>query len=76
MSTVNAPVGQALMEDPEIRKLTSTQNSALLNRRAYAPPVCPVFAKPFTRIAASDEFKFTIDREAARREGSKPFWRA
>ena len=53
-----------LLKHPKVIKVTDNMNAELLERRQYSPPECSAFSQKFTRLQPTDEFKFTVDREA------------
>jgi pyrophosphate--fructose-6-phosphate 1-phosphotransferase len=64
-STINEDT-QNLLEQAEIQTLTSSISAETKARRAYKPPTCRVFKKPFTKLSDADGFRFEIDQEAER----------
>ncbi len=56
-----------IMNDSGVRKLTANMNPHLAERLAYRPPLCDVFAGPFTRLEKDGRFRFVIHPEAERR---------
>lgn len=56
-----------LLEHPAVIEATADVNLELQERRAYQPPVCEVFKKPFTTLVADKQYRFEIDKEARRR---------
>ncbi len=55
---------ETLLRQPEIQKVTNNINPELLERRAYCPPICDVFAGACTRIKEDGPYYFTIHQEA------------
>ena len=55
---------EALLNHPEVQKVTGNINRELLERRGYVPPKCKAFESPYTRLKDSDRYKFHIDKEA------------
>ncbi|MDP2646765.1 MAG: 6-phosphofructokinase [Desulfobacterales bacterium] len=57
---------QDLIENPEVKKLTDNITPELMERRSYQPPVCSVFSLPYTFLKDNADYRFDIDKEAAR----------
>lgn len=55
---------KAILNNPEIRKITSKVNTELLNRIKTKPAMCKVFSFSETRLHESDEYVFEVDSEA------------
>jgi diphosphate-dependent phosphofructokinase len=55
-----------LLKNPVVQDVTHSVNQELLDRRAYAPPLCEVFSGAITRLEAIDDYRFDIDTEARR----------
>jgi len=55
---------EALLKIPAVQEATNNINPDLVERRSYIPPKCKVFESPYTILKDSDDFKFTIDKEA------------
>ncbi len=53
-----------LLKHPSVLKATDNLNAEVLERRQYCPPVCNAFLQKFTRLLQTDDFKFTVDKEA------------
>jgi pyrophosphate--fructose-6-phosphate 1-phosphotransferase len=53
-----------LLANPVVQKAIDSINAELLDRRNYAPPRCEVFNKKFTVLKETNEYKFTLDKEA------------
>jgi len=53
-----------LLEHPEVQKITSNINQALVERREYTPPICKVFTYPYTALQDNSKFRFAIDNES------------
>ncbi|MBC2694577.1 MAG: phosphofructokinase [Desulfobacteraceae bacterium] len=52
------------LKHPEVQKVTSNINQALVERRKYTPSVCKVFTYPYTALQNNSKFRFVIDNEA------------
>lgn len=63
---MSKPSLESLLRHPDVERVTSRVNPELLERRAYVPPRCAVFAHPHTALEADPGFVFSIDREAER----------
>ena len=50
----------------DVRKVTASVNSALVERRAYQPPRCDAFMNPYTCTRTDSTFRFSLDNEAER----------
>ncbi|HSO20202.1 MAG TPA: 6-phosphofructokinase, partial [Desulfosarcina sp.] len=57
---------QNLMQTPEAQDAISNNNEGMLQRRAFRPPRCAVFEKPYSVLAENRDFRFEIDAEARR----------
>ncbi len=57
---------QKLLQTPEARNAISSINEGMVQRRAFRPPRCAVFEKPYSVLEENREFRFEIDAEAAR----------
>ncbi len=55
-----------LLKNPQVKKATGNINPELIERREYIPPMCDVFSKPYTALQDNTDFKFNVDREAAK----------
>ncbi len=55
-----------LLKHPKVLNVTEDVNAELLERRQYSPPVCSALSQKFSRLQPTDEFKFTVDKEAAK----------
>ena len=55
-----------LLKHPKVLNVTEDVNAELLERRQYSPPVCSALSQKFSRLHPTDEFKFTVDKEAAK----------
>jgi pyrophosphate--fructose-6-phosphate 1-phosphotransferase len=53
-----------ILKHPQAQKITDDVNAVLLERRRYSPPICTVFSKTFTLLKETDQFKFTVHKEA------------
>jgi pyrophosphate--fructose-6-phosphate 1-phosphotransferase len=47
-----------------VLSVTDNINAELLERRQYSPPVCKAFSQKFTILKETDQFQFTVDKEA------------
>ena len=63
---MSKPSLESLLGHPDVERVTSRVNPELLERRAYVPPRCAVFAHAHTALEADPGFVFSIDREAER----------
>jgi pyrophosphate--fructose-6-phosphate 1-phosphotransferase len=57
---------ETLLQRPEVQKVTDNINPESLERRAYSPAICHVFAGACTRLEEGDRYRFTIHQEAKR----------
>ena len=53
-----------VLKHPVVLRVTDDTNPELLERRQYPPPVCKAFSQKFTILKETDQFKFTVDKEA------------
>ena len=53
-----------LAQHPVVLRVTDDTNPELLERRQYSPPFCKAFSQKFTILKETDQFKFTVDKEA------------
>ena len=53
-----------LSQHPVVLRVTDDTNPEMLERRQYSPPVCNAFSREFTILKETDQFKFTVDKEA------------
>jgi pyrophosphate--fructose-6-phosphate 1-phosphotransferase len=53
-----------LAQHPVVLRVTDDTNPELVERRQYSPPVCSAFSREYTILKETDEFKFTVDKEA------------
>ncbi len=53
-----------ILKHPKVQKVTDDVNPELLERRQYKPSLCKAFARQFTILKETDQFKFKIDKEA------------
>ena len=58
-----------LFEHPEVKKIVSNVNEEVVERRNYRPPVCEVFASPYTLLKEQDHYRFSMHPEAVKRLG-------
>ena len=54
------------LKNPEVQNVSSDINQELIERKNYAPPTCEVFSHKYTTLKDNPDFKFLINREAAR----------
>jgi pyrophosphate--fructose-6-phosphate 1-phosphotransferase len=64
MSQKKALKLEDILKHPKVRKITDDVNAELLERRRYSPPTCTVFSKKFTLLKETDQFRFTVHKEA------------
>jgi len=53
-----------LSQHPAVLRATDDINPELLERRGYSPRVCSAFSQKYTVLKETDEFEFTVDKEA------------
>ena len=53
-----------VLQHPVVRRVTDDTNPELVERRQYSPPVCSAFSQKFTILKETDQFNFTVDKEA------------
>ena len=53
-----------ILKHPKVRQTTDDISAELIERRRYSPPTCAAFSKKYTRLDETDQFKFTIHKEA------------
>ncbi|MEE9495813.1 MAG: 6-phosphofructokinase [Desulfobacterales bacterium] len=53
-----------ILKHPKVLKTTDDISAELLERRRYSPPACTAFSEKYTLLKETDQFKFTLDREA------------
>ena len=46
-----------LLKHPEVQKVTSNINQALVERREYTPSVCKIFTYPYTALQDNSNFR-------------------
>jgi len=64
MSAKKALSLDEILNHPQVRKATDDINAELLERRAYEPPQCNVFAHSYTGLQETDQYRFELDKEA------------
>ncbi len=57
---------ETLLNDPKIETAVADINSETVDRRAYAPAKCSVFSNDCISLEEQPQYRFTIDREAAK----------
>lgn len=50
-----------------VQRVTDDINAELLERRNYQPPVCKAFTHRYTLLKNTDQFTFTVDKEAQKK---------
>ena len=50
-----------------VQRVTDDINAELLERRNYQPPVCKAFTQRYTLLKNTDQFTFTVDKEAQKK---------
>jgi len=50
-----------------VQRVTDDINPELLERRNYQPPVCKAFSQRYTVLKNTDQFTFTVDKEAQKK---------
>ena len=55
-----------LLKHPKVVNVTEDVNAQLLERRQYSPPVCRALSQKFSRLQPLNDFKFSVDKEAAK----------
>ena len=58
---------EQILSHPTVKAAVEDTSFELKRRRAFVPPVCEVFAQPYTVLEATDRYRFSIDPEARRR---------
>jgi pyrophosphate--fructose-6-phosphate 1-phosphotransferase len=58
---------EQVLSHPTVKAAVEDTSFELKRRRAFVPPVCEVFAQPYTVLEATDRYRFNIDPEARRR---------
>ena len=53
-----------LSQHPVVLRATDDINPELLERRGYSPMVCSAFSQKYTVLKETDEFEFSVDKEA------------
>ena len=53
-----------LSQHPVVLRVTDDINPELLERRRYSPSVCSAFSQKYTILKETDQFEFTVDKEA------------
>jgi len=53
-----------ILNHPKVRKVTDDISPEVGERRAYRPPMCEVFAKPYTLLREMGAYRFELDKEA------------
>ncbi len=56
-----------LLNNPVAVKATSNENKEIVERRGYQPPICDVFSSGLTILSDTDQYGFTVDREAKKK---------
>jgi 6-phosphofructokinase len=67
MSGTTAFSLEQILNHPTVKAAVEDTSFELKRRRAFVPPVCEVFAQPYTVLEATDRYRFSIDPEARRR---------
>ncbi|MGD9227556.1 MAG: 6-phosphofructokinase [Desulfobacterales bacterium] len=55
-----------LLKNPAVMRVTGDLSTELLERRRYLPPTCAALSKKYTLLKETDQFKFTVHKEAAK----------
>ncbi len=58
---------EAILNNPEIHRITSRMNPETMRRQDMVPALCKVFSASMTRLRETDEFVFDVDNEARKR---------
>jgi pyrophosphate--fructose-6-phosphate 1-phosphotransferase len=66
MSVTKSLSLQEILDNPTVKQAVADESYELRRRRAFRPPVCQVFAQPYTLLEETDRFCFSIDSEAKR----------
>jgi len=53
-----------ILNHPQVRKVTEDISPEVCDRRAYRPPGCEVFTRPYTVLREMDAYRFELDKEA------------
>jgi pyrophosphate--fructose-6-phosphate 1-phosphotransferase len=64
MSRKKALQLEDILKHPKVLKTTDDISAELLERRRYSPPACKAFSKKYTLLKETDQFKFTVHKEA------------
>ncbi len=56
-----------ILDHPTVKAVVEDASFELRQRRAFVPPICPVFSNPYTVLEETDRYRFSIDPEARRR---------
>lgn len=56
----------ALLQNKEVQEIIDDVSQEIKERRAYVPPHCDVFDKPYTRLDEDSDYRFEIDLETER----------
>jgi pyrophosphate--fructose-6-phosphate 1-phosphotransferase len=56
---------EELLENPEVRDVTSSVSRELVERKAFEPPRCKAFQARYTRLEESGKYAFDVDAHAA-----------
>ena len=56
-----------ILNHPTVKAAVEDASFELRQRRAFGPPICKVFSNPFTVLAETDRYRFSVDPEARRR---------
>lgn len=55
---------EALLNNPEVKKIMNRVSDEEAERRTYAPPKCDAFVCKYTDLKNTDQYSFSIDPEA------------
>ncbi len=58
---------EELLENPEVRDVTSSVSRELVERKAFEPPRCKAFRGRYTRLEETGRYVFDVDAHAAAR---------
>jgi len=57
---------EEILNNPEVKKITSPINREMVERCEYVPPKCAVFSSACTKLEEDQRYRFDIDKESRR----------
>jgi pyrophosphate--fructose-6-phosphate 1-phosphotransferase len=66
MAEQNVPNLLDVLNCAAVKKVVDDVNRELAERREFQPPICNVFSQAYTVLEETDQYRFTVDKEAER----------